>query len=121
MDMQSQIVLDFYKCKAKEILISGPRSCGKSMSLWLRTLALHEKHPNFQSAIVRSELKSIADTVIPQLLNKVFKYHHDSRRNPFTLVGGPNRPKAYRFYKWRQDDVWGAWMIQERCWVASMI
>ena len=97
MDTQSQVVLDFYKCTAKEILISGPRSCCKSVSLWLRTLALHEKHPNFQSAIIRSELKSIADTVIPQLLNKVFKYHHDSRRNPFTLVGGPNRPKHIDF------------------------
>ena len=95
--MESQKVLDFYACRDTEILISGPRNCSKSMALWLRTIALHEKHPNFQSAVVRSEMKSIATTVVPQLQNKVFKYPFGSRKNPFELYGGVNRPQHIDF------------------------
>ena len=95
--MQSETVLDFFSCRDTEVLVSGPRNCAKSMAMWLRTLALHEKHPRLQSVVVRAEMKSISDTVIPQLFNKVFKYPPGSRKNPFELYGGINRPQHIQF------------------------
>ena len=95
--MESDVVLDFYGCRDTEVLVSGPRNCAKSMAMWMRTLSLHEKNPNFQSAVIRAEMKSISDTVIPQLFNKVFKYPPGHRKNPFDLYGGINRPQHIQF------------------------
>ena len=65
-----------------EMLISGPRNCGKSFPINHCLFGLHEINPGFQSQVVRLEMKTM-DKVYSQLNNKVLYYGLDDKRNPF--------------------------------------
>lgn len=88
---QSDTVKDLYTSHDFEVLIDGPVNCAKSFQIVCYILALHERYPNFQSLIVRAEQKTLHTTVVPQLFNKILRYHPKSPKNPFKLYGGVNR------------------------------
>lgn len=88
---QSDNVLDLWTSKDFEILVDGPVNCAKSFHIMLYILRLHERYPNFQSLVVRNEQKTLHTTIVPQLFNKILRYHPKSSRNPFNLYGGVNR------------------------------
>lgn len=88
---QSERVLDLWRADDTELCVDGPVGCTKTVQIMLKILALHEKYPNFQSLVVRSEAKTLHTTIVPQLFTKIFRYHVKSKRNPFRLYGGENR------------------------------
>ena len=81
---KSPTIRNFLACKAIEVLVSGPRNCAKSFTILRYILALHEMHDNFQSLMVRHEMKSMGH-VYSQLNDKILKYRLDDKRNPFAF------------------------------------
>ena len=88
---QSPNALDLWGSMDTEVCVDGPVGCTKTVNSMLYILGLHEKYPKFQSLIVRNEAKTLHTTIIPQLFNKILRYHPTSNRNPFKLYGGVNR------------------------------
>ena len=89
---QSEMVMKFLISTEGEILASGPVNCGKTIICLLYIIALHCAIPGFQSMIIRTEAKSIYNTILPQLFNKILKLAPKDPRQPFTLYGGDKRP-----------------------------
>ena len=97
MATQSENALSLWRADDTEICVDGPVGCTKTVYAMLKILGLHERYPGFQSLVVRSEAKTLHTTIIPQLFNKIFRYHVKSKRNPFSLYGGENRASHITF------------------------
>ena len=69
-------------CQVSEILISGPRDCAKTFTLWHCLLTLHELIPNCQTLIARLEATTLG-LLFTQLNTKILKYGLEDKRNPF--------------------------------------
>ena len=72
----------------RQIVVSGPRNTSKSLHILGYWLWLHENVPNFRSLIVRSEMKTIRNTIVPTLNDKLLRYPLADDRNPFKVYGG---------------------------------
>ena len=73
-------------------MVSGPRDCSKSYTIWKLICFYHENIPNFKSCIVRNEAKTIAKTVFGTF-QRMLKYPSaEHPRNPFIVNGGFNYP-----------------------------
>lgn len=94
---QSSRVLDLWRADDVELCVDGPVGCSKTVQVMLKILALHERYSGFQSLVVRAEAKTLHTTIVPQLFNKIFRYHVKSSRNPFKLYGGVNRASHIDF------------------------
>jgi len=82
----------FFKARSREVLVSGPRNCTKSYTIWKLLCFYHENIPNLKSCIVRNEAKTIARTVMNTFVRMLKYPEPKSPRNPFTIVGGLNYP-----------------------------
>lgn len=91
----------------RQVAISGPRNCAKSLQILGYWLTLHELIPNLRSLIVRSEAKTIPTTIIRTLEDKLLRYPFESGRNPFTLYGGPHMPRELIFSNGGKCDFGG--------------
>ena len=80
------------RCTDKQMLVDGPRNCGKSLQLFVYLFGLHCKYPGFQSAIVRAEARTIYTTLWPQIIKHILYFHPKHKANPFRLYGGDKRP-----------------------------
>ena len=69
-------------CRYNEILVSGPRECAKTYTIWQCLLTLHELIPNLQTRIARLEFSTMG-ALFTQLDTKILKYGLDDDRNPF--------------------------------------
>jgi phage terminase large subunit len=74
-------------CDANEILISGPRDCAKTFTIWHCLLTLHELIPYCQTLIARLEATTLA-MLFTQLDTKILKYGLEDTRNPFVFKSG---------------------------------
>ena len=86
----------------RTVCISGGRGKGKTIDVCLYLLKHTNLTPGMQVVVARSEYATIAGSIIKTLQERVFKYPlGDSRnrhpKNPFTLVGGVDRPSVLRF------------------------
>lgn len=94
---QSERVLDLWHAEDTELCVDGPVGCTKTVQIILKMFALHERYPNFQSLVVRSEAKTLHTTITPQIFNKILRYPVKSKKNPFVLYGGKNRASHIEF------------------------
>ena len=90
-----------------EVMVSGPRNCGKTLTVLRHILTLHQLFPNLKSAVVRYEHKSIASTVLRTMRDRILRYPFSDERNPFVLYGGENRPEHLTFANGGQMDFRG--------------
>ena len=74
-------------CRANEVLISGPRDCAKTFTIWHCLLTLHELIPNCQTLIARLEATTLG-LLFTQLETKILKYGLEDKRNPFVFKWG---------------------------------
>ena len=86
----------------RDVVVSGGRGKGKTIDVELYLLMITNLVAGLQVSVARSEYATIAGTVVKTLSDRIFKYPlGDSRKrhpkNPFTLVGGVDRPQLLRF------------------------
>ena len=78
------LVDDIMNARFPEILISGPRNCGKSFLVSQCELSLAEMYPGIQILNLRSEMTAMG-ALLNQWDNYLLKYGLDDKRNPFTF------------------------------------
>ena len=81
---QSPLVLDFLRSKEMFTVASGPRNCSKSLTSEWYLFQQHDRTPGLQSAIIRTEQRTLKSTVLPHINNKVLRYPITDKRQPFT-------------------------------------
>lgn len=78
------LMSDVMNARVPEILVSGPRNCGKSWILSQCELSLAEMYPGIQILNLRSEMNAMG-ALLSQWDNDILKYGLDDKRNPFTF------------------------------------
>ena len=92
--------LGAWRCGAgsQTLCLSGGRNCGKTVSLWLLLLDLHQRLPGLQSLILRKEAASIKHSVFKTLPSRLLAHPlGDRTQNPLKVHGGPNQPQHIDF------------------------
>lgn len=79
-----ELLEDIMNAKVPEILVSGPRNCGKSWSIAQCELTLAELYPGIQILNVRHEMSAMG-SLLSQWDNDILEYGLDDKRNPFTF------------------------------------
>ena len=80
--IQDPHVIEGLRSKAHEKLFSGPRNCIKTTTCLTYAFSRHEAYDNFQSEILRTELKTMG-AVYDTINNNILRYPLGDRRNPF--------------------------------------
>ena len=75
---------DIMNAKVPEILVSGPRNCGKSWVISQCELTLAEMYPGIQILNLRHEMTAMG-ALLNQWDNYILKYGLVDKRNPFTF------------------------------------
>ena len=75
---------DIMNAKVPEILVSGPRNCGKSWIISQCELTLAELYPGIQILNLRHEMSAMG-ALLSQWDNYILKYGLVDKRNPFTF------------------------------------
>ena len=78
------LMTDIMNAKVPEILVSGPRNCGKSWIIAQCELTLAEMYPGIQILNIRHEMSAMG-ALLNQWDNDILEYGLDDRRNPFTF------------------------------------
>lgn len=78
------LMIDIMNAKVPEILVSGPRNCGKSWIIAQCELTLAEMYPGIQILNLRHEMSAMG-ALLSQWDNDILKYGLDDKRNPFTF------------------------------------
>ena len=94
---QCEQVAGFLGSFSNKILITGPRYCTKTYTITNYILDLHERHPGFKSAVVRTERRTLKDTFFKTLYDYVLFYHPKDPRQPFEVVNGLENTEAIKF------------------------
>ena len=89
---QSPKLKRFLKSQSRHVVVSGPRDCSKSYTIWKLITFYHENIPNFKSCIVRNEAKTIARTVFGTWARMLKYPSAEHPKNPFIVNGGFNYP-----------------------------
>ena len=87
----------FAKSNAQQVCISGPRKCSKSFTIINYLLWLHQETPNLISYVVRSERRTIADSIFKTILKQLKYPYKKHAKNPFFIDGGLLRPNKIVF------------------------
>jgi len=82
--IQDPHVIEGLRSKAHEKLFSGPRNCIKTTTCLTYAFSRHEAYDNFQSEILRTELKTMG-AVYDTINNNILRYPLGDRRNPFVF------------------------------------
>ena len=93
----NQQLLTSYARNKTHLCISGPRSSGKTSSIWAYVLEWCISVENFSVLIGRKEYSSIIRTLLGTLEKHILKYGLMDNRNPFRVVGGRDRSSLIRF------------------------
>jgi len=83
-DNMINMLTDIMNARVPELLVSGPRNCGKSWSIIQCELALVEMNPGIQIINLR-KYDSDFGGLLNQIDNYVLKYGLVDKRNPFTF------------------------------------
>lgn len=78
------LMSDIMNAKVPEILVSGPRNCGKSWIIGQCELSLAEMYPGIQILNLRSEMNAMGG-LLSQWDQDILRYGLDDSRNPFTF------------------------------------
>ena len=78
------LMKDIMNAKVPEILVSGPRNCGKSWIISQCELTLAELYPGIQILNLRHEMSAMG-ALLSQWDNYILEYGLDDKRNPFTF------------------------------------
>ena len=78
------LISDIMNARVPEILVSGPRNCGKSWIISECELSLAEAYPGIQIANIRHEMSAMG-ALLNQWDNYILQYGLDDKRNPFTF------------------------------------
>lgn len=85
-----------------EVCLTGGRSKGKTVALWLYLLGWCQRAPGLKVIVGRTDYSLIAMTFLKTLEDRIMKYPlGDSKwrhpKNPFYLIGGMNSPDRLLF------------------------
>lgn len=78
------LMSDIMNARVPELLISGPRNCGKSWIISQCELSLVERYPGIQIINLRSQMSDMGG-LLNQWDNYLLKYGLDDKRNPFSF------------------------------------
>lgn len=78
------LLTDIMNAKVPEILVSGPRNCGKSWTISQCELTLAEMYPGIQILNLRHEMSAMG-ALLSQWDNYILKYGLVDKRNPFSF------------------------------------
>ena len=78
------LMKDIMNANVPEILVSGPRNCGKSWIISQCELTLAELYPGIQILNLRHEMSAMG-ALLSQWDNYILEYGLDDKRNPFTF------------------------------------
>ena len=78
------LMSDIMNARVPELLVSGPRNCGKSWIISQCELSLAEKYGGIQILNLRHEMSAMG-ALLSQWDQDILKYGLDDRRNPFTF------------------------------------
>lgn len=78
------LMSDIMNAKVPEILVSGPRNCGKSWIISQCELSLAEMYPGIQILNLRHEMSAMG-ALLSQWDQDILEHGLDDKRNPFTF------------------------------------
>ena len=97
-EWHSPVAVDLITSKSNQVLVDGPRNCSKTVLLLAYDIAQHERHDNFQSMIIKTEMKTMG-TVFDTYNDDLLKYGLDNPRNPFEFKNSSKQePRPHILY-----------------------